>query len=135
MKDEATVVKIEARAPRSEFKPRPPRPNPIGRPEVPKENVERKNLVPNSPEIPSNGKPQLQRERKQWQPRDRKPIPQNAPTPSTPNGQEGIRIGMLVDTPEGGGKVVNIRLDAKQATVLLDSKSILEFPWSSLKKK
>ena len=42
---------------------------------------------------------------------------------------------MLVDTPEGGGKVVNIRLDAKQATILLDSKSILEFPWSSLKKK
>lgn len=134
VKDEATV-KSEARAPRSEFKPRPQRPNPIARAEVLKENVERKNLVPNSSETPINGKPQLQREKKQWQPRDRKPIPQNAPISSTPSGQEGIRIGMLVDTPEGGGKVVNIRLDTKQATVLLDSKSILEFPWSSLKKK
>ena len=127
----------DARTLRPEFKPRPQQPAPIAvaRPEVPKENADRKTLDTTSPRTPIVARPQPPVEKKQWQPRDQKPAPKNAPAPSTPNGQEGIRIGMLVDTPEGGGKVVNIRLDAKQATILLDSKSILEFPWSSLKKK
>ena len=127
----------EGRTLRPEFKPRPQQPAPIAvaRPEVPKENADRKTLDTTSPRTPIVARPQPPVEKKQWQPRDQKPAPKNAPAPSTPNGQEGIRIGMLVDTPEGGGKVVNIRLDAKQATILLDSKSILEFPWSSLKKK
>ena len=127
----------DARTLRPEFKPRPQQPAPIAvaRPEVPKENADRKTLDTTSPRTPIVARPQPPVEKKQWQPRDQKPAPKNAPAPSTPNGQEGIRIGMLVDTPEGGGKVVSIRLDAKQATILLDSKSILEFPWSSLKKK
>lgn len=46
-----------------------------------------------------------------------------------------IEIGMLVHTPEGPGKVVNLRLDQKTATVLLDSKSILEFSWQELRRQ
>lgn len=50
-------------------------------------------------------------------------------------GNGKIHIGMLVQTPEGPGKVVNLRGDQKVATVLLDSKSILEFSCQQLRKQ
>lgn len=51
------------------------------------------------------------------------------------DGNGSVQIGMLVHTPEGPGKVVNLRADQKTATVLLDSKSILEFSWQQLRKQ
>lgn len=125
------VSKLEERAPRQEQKPKLQRP-PAPRPVVKKENVEIKVVGTNSPAISNIPKNQQPRPQKQWVPREQKPRLQNSPSG---NFQEGIRIGMQVETPEGLGKVVNVRMDVKQATVLLESKSILEFPWNSLKKK
>lgn len=59
----------------------------------------------------------------------------NRPERSKNDGNGNIQIGMLVHTPEGPGKVVNLRADQKTATVLLDSKSILEFSWQQLRKQ
>jgi|GEM_PF-231848 Uncharacterized homolog of PSP1 len=46
-----------------------------------------------------------------------------------------IQIGMLVKTPEGSGKVINLRTEEQRATVLLDTKNILEFSWNKLEKQ
>lgn len=49
--------------------------------------------------------------------------------------REEIQIGMKVLTPEGNGKVINMRLEDRQATVFLENKSILEFSFHLLKKQ
>lgn len=48
---------------------------------------------------------------------------------------EGIRVGMRVITPEGAGKVINLRAEDRQATVFLENKSILEFSFHLLKRE
>lgn len=108
--------------------PRNNNPRPNGNGEVRNNQPRPQNPAPSQPRPQGQGfAPQ--------RPQTPRVEPTRSASTNNQNGNSQIPVGALVQTPEGPGKVISLRVEQKQATVLLDTKNIVEFPLHQLQKQ